>query len=174
MAALLPLANLERSVRSCLRYLDDRAQHQKKTTVCGSARSGVSRWLVGDSSPTKPPVFLSFPSWTTNFFADKSLGGTPLLTPLRPRPPSRGQPVLPITNNQVGLVEALHDHLKGKLAAAAVTLGGALDGQAGYGGVCADGEGVFLKAALLYLSSEEVQMFFFGTCVCVSLCNTST
>lgn len=53
-------------------------------------------------------------------------------------------------------MEALHDHLKGELAGAAVTLGGALDGQAGYAGVCADGEGVFLKAALLYLSGEEV------------------
>lgn len=62
----------------------------------------------------------------------------------------------PMPIDQVALVEALHDHLKGESAGAAVTLGGALDGQAGYGGVCADGEGVFLKAALLYLSSREV------------------
>lgn len=62
-------------------------------------------------------------------------------------------------NEQVGLVEALHDHLKGKLGAAAVTLGGALQGQAGYGGVCADGKGAFLKAALLYLSTEQVRKF---------------
>lgn len=56
-------------------------------------------------------------------------------------------------------MEALHDHLKGELAGAAVTLGGALDGQAGHAGVCADGDGVFLKAALLYLSSEEVCLY---------------
>ncbi|CAM9141767.1 unnamed protein product [Scytosiphon promiscuus] len=57
---------------------------------------------------------------------------------------------------RVGLVMALHDYLKGKLGAAAVTLGDALQGQAGYGGVCADGEGAFLKPALLYLSSQQV------------------
>ncbi|CAM9884029.1 unnamed protein product, partial [Ectocarpus sp. 12 AP-2014] len=57
---------------------------------------------------------------------------------------------------RVGLVETLHAHLKGKPGSAAVTLGGALEGRAGYGGVCADGEGVFLKTALLYLSSQQV------------------
>lgn len=58
---------------------------------------------------------------------------------------------------QVGLVETLHAHLKGKPGSAAVTLGGALEGRAGYGGVCADGEGAFLKTALLYLSSQQVK-----------------
>ncbi|CAM9213321.1 unnamed protein product, partial [Ectocarpus sp. 13 AM-2016] len=57
---------------------------------------------------------------------------------------------------RVGLVETLHAHVKGKPGSAAVTLGGALEGRAGYGGVCADGEGVFLKTALLYLSSQQV------------------
>lgn len=61
-----------------------------------------------------------------------------------------------MSTEQVGLVEALHDYLKGKLGAAAVTLGDALQGQAGYGGVCADGDGAFLETALLYLSSQEV------------------
>ncbi|CAB1111580.1 unnamed protein product [Ectocarpus sp. CCAP 1310/34] len=60
------------------------------------------------------------------------------------------------TRRRVGLVETLHAHLKGKPGSAAVTLGGALEGRAGYGGVCADGEGVFLKTALLYLSSQQV------------------
>lgn len=54
-------------------------------------------------------------------------------------------------------METLHAHLKGKPGSAAVTLGGALEGRAGYGGVCADGEGVFLKTALLYLSSQQVK-----------------
>lgn len=86
-------------------------------------------------------------------FADNSRG-----TPLSPSHPRPGNQPIP-NNNQVGLVEALHDHLKGELAGAAVTLGGALDGQAGHAGVCADGDGVFLKAALLYLSSEEVCLY---------------
>ena len=53
-------------------------------------------------------------------------------------------------------MEALHDHLKGK-AAAPVSLGAVPDNQE-KGGVCADRDGVFLKAALQYLSSLEVWM----------------
>ena len=54
-------------------------------------------------------------------------------------------------------MEALHDHLRGKSGAASVNLGAVLQGQGGYGGICADGEVRFLKTALLYLSSQEVR-----------------
>lgn len=58
---------------------------------------------------------------------------------------------------QVALIEALHEHLKGKLASSStMSLGAALQGQGGYGGVCGDGDGMFLRTALLYLSSQEV------------------
>lgn len=63
-----------------------------------------------------------------------------------------------ICPSQIGLVEALHDHLKGRVAAP-VTLGAVPDSSQEKGGVCADRDGVFLKAALLYLSSEEVRRF---------------
>lgn len=68
-------------------------------------------------------------------------------------------------HSQIGLVEALHDHLKGKAGSAPMTLGAVLQGQAGKSGggvdgVCADREGVLLKTALLYLSSQEVRGIF--------------
>lgn len=59
---------------------------------------------------------------------------------------------------QVGLVEALHDHLKGSLPPAPANLGAVPEAQGGKGGVCADSEGVFLKTALLYLASKEVSV----------------
>lgn len=93
---------------------------------------------------------------STRVHALLASGVTP--PPLHPSSSLRpaGKQSVPNTT-QVGLVEALHAHLKGKPGSAAVTLGGALEGKAGYGGVCADGEGAFLKTALLYLSSQQVK-----------------
>lgn len=106
--------------------------------------------VVGDSH--KPPCSIAVSAVQSNVLSVLTYHVACPFIPFAP-PGTRCQ------NNQVGLVEALHDHLKGKLADAGASLGGALDGQAGYGGVCADGEGVFLKAVLLYLSSEEVWFY---------------
>lgn len=54
-------------------------------------------------------------------------------------------------------METLHDHLKGTVPTAPPNLGAVPDVQGVKSGHCADGEGVFLKTALLYLSSREVR-----------------
>lgn len=61
---------------------------------------------------------------------------------------------------QVKLLEALHDHLKG-LAADTSEVKPGRASQPGKSGDCADGDGVFLKTALLYLASDEVRFAFF-------------